>query len=230
MTTPPPLGLYRDTDTQRLCIQLPVGGQATAFHLAMATVAFFNGSKIQSSSRWRQFFNRALARFAGQLTHVELAFKFTSDDMKHECWVSCCICTGESLQFEAKTARFTDEIRENLWTLLALTNLTTELTEQLLTECVADVERGLSFNTALYCNFFVPWASCRYKGELEQVTWCSEHVATRLKALGLPAFSNLEPQYLTPQQLFERLTYCGYNQPYDISYQRRMTMAEFIKP
>jgi len=58
---------------------------------------------------------------------------------------------------------------------------------------------------------------------------CSEHVATRLRALELPGLAQLNSQYLTPQKLYDYLNLCGYNQPFfALGYRAQLQMAQLV--
>jgi hypothetical protein len=201
-----PAGIHRNAE-RVLVIDLPLSGVLTSFELESVSVAFFDGKRAEYSDPVSRVFNQIAYYIAPGFTHTELAFRFISPDKKHESWIACCIYRGESIHFEAKTGKYFFDSMTSLWTLVKL-EVKKEVMEQLLIDCVLDVDMGISFTKTLYWNFLNPFKSCQCTPGLRQSTWCTEHAAQRLqklKILDLPP-----PASLTPQDLYNKLIQAGF--------------------
>jgi hypothetical protein len=190
-----------------MVVDLPVDSVPTTFELESASVAFFNGAHATNSSHLDRLFNKAAHYICPGFTHTELAFRFLDVSKEHECWISCCIYRGESLHFEAKTGKFFNNTLNSLWTLVKLT-LKKEKLEQLLLDCKNDVLLGLTFTKSLYWNFLPPFRFCQIDPGLGDTTWCTHHVASRLKNLEILEIPS--PASLSPQQLYLQLLNSGF--------------------
>ena len=209
MTTRP-RGLHRST-AGLLAIELPTRHGIHSFELDRACVAFYNGTTqteaVTTCVNWA--IHRAVHTMHPGFTHTELAFHFVSEDKRSECWMSCCIYRNTALHFEAKTGKYFTEHFVPAWTVLQLV-LKKPTLEQLLLDCVNDVQLGLAFNETFWWNFLMPFRFCRTRGQLRQSTWCSEHVAFRLARLDICAFA--APERLTPQAIYDCLIENGCTQ------------------
>jgi hypothetical protein len=185
----------------------PESSYGSAFVVWEAYLAFFDGQRIQSRYAWKRWLNTLIGYFTHGFTHCEIAFRLMSADLQYETWMTCNIYQGENLQFEFKTSDYTAEKETSLWSLYAL-ELDQQRLNKLFCDCAQDVQRGLSFNTAVYTNFLLP-GCCRYDGKLRRVTFCSEHATTALQRIRCPGFDEVEAASMDPTTLFNYVRTSG---------------------
>lgn len=181
-------------------IKLPLNSEVDTslehFKLESVHVAFTDGRLVRSSYSWKRWMHKAILYFTRSYTHSELAFRFISLDRTKEVWVACSIYAGECLQFEFATPKYATE----QWSTFEI-SMTPKQQYQLLKECIDDVSRPTRFNEWVYVNFFLPHG---FKRDCKQrKVWCSEHISSKFKSIGLDNFESVEPYTMDPLELFD---------------------------
>lgn len=190
------------TEEGRLEIRLPYGGQMHPFVLCGAAVAFYDGGRAAHQEVGVGcLLNKLIAAFCGQMTHVELAFRFENKELGQESWFSCMIYQGHQLEFKAKQY-------DTLWEVLDLKLNNLDL-DRLFKACRLDVGLELSFDGWFFLNFLTPSCSLRTEPVApSRKTWCSEHVAGRLALVGFDF--GRSASRATPSRIYDELIDKGY--------------------
>lgn len=198
-------------DEGRLEIRLPLGGRMEPFVLCDVAVAFYDGGRAAHQEVGVGcLLNKLVSAFCGQMTHVELAFRFENKELGKESWFSCGIYQGHRLQFRSKSY-------DTVWKVIDLKLQGVEI-ERLFKACRSDVELDLQFDGWFFVNFLSPACSLRTQPVAHsRKTWCSEHVASRLALLDFDF--GYSAGRVTPTRIYEVLLDKGY-----VPFQRSRTM------
>lgn len=195
---------YTAVTDDKVDLYLTIKGVKRKFTLLTCHVAFTEGWRIVSNDSWKMLQNKFISYMTnGEYTHSEIVFKFMDMQTEEYIYAGCVVQKDYPIRWLWRTESF----NMIYWEVRTI-NITEKQQRDLFVACRDDVNRNIEFNSWMELNFLLPWfLKVDMKGE---AYWCSEHVATRLKDIGVPGFETVQPYTISPSALYSKvMTVCN---------------------